>query len=427
MPNVHAKKSPSSSKRWMTCAGSNNLIDKLIEDGAIPEDSTSKYAAEGTVAHDLGEICLRDGVHPSKFLGEKREADGFTFTVNQNMLDAVEVYVNYINDQIHDALVQADIDLEMHLEVWCSLSSLGVIGMDGGTTDCMLINREHEVIENIDYKHGAGVPVDVIGNTQTMMYSVGALLKLQEEGVDISNWQVYNTIVQPRAAHRDGPIRTESMSATELLEWSEETLIPAGHACDEEDAPLVPSDEGCRFCPAAGSCTALYEKTQMVAISDFEDDSFPDPRIMTKEQKIIVMDHIDVIRSYLVAVENQVKLEMDGGSNDYEGKYKLVRKTAHRKFTEDAFDEDFSPLLDHMEPEEMYTKKPKGIGDIEKVLKKKFREEGYKGKGLDQIVGDVMSDVTIKPEGDIVVAPMSDKRSAVPASAVGDFSNLEQN
>ena len=51
MPDVHAKLSPSSSSRWLTCTKSISLESAF-------EDTSSSFAAEGTLAHSLGENMI---------------------------------------------------------------------------------------------------------------------------------------------------------------------------------------------------------------------------------------------------------------------------------------------------------------------------------------------------------------------------------
>jgi len=410
--STHAKLSPSAAKRWMTCPGSINLVD-----GLGIENKTSKYAAEGTVAHEVGEQCLLKNLEPKSFLGKTLEADGFKFKVNQNMVEAVDVYVDYVEDQINNAEMSADVHVEKQIEVRCSLKSLGVEGMDGGTSDTVLICKEHQFIEVIDYKHGQGVAVDVDDNPQLLSYGSGALIKIAKETkTKPEDWEIWMTIVQPRAHHRDGPIRSCKISGEDLHNWANDVLVPAAKRTQDADAELNPSDDGCRFCDAAGQCPALYKKTQDIALADFADDSFPEPIAMTSEQKRLVMDHAVMLRSFITAVENQIKLEVDQGSKDYEDVYKLVRKTTHRKFTEDALDPDFGSLLDHLNHDQIFISKPRTMTDIERVLKKEHGKE---------IAKEIMSEVTIKPEGALVIAPLSDKRKAAQPSIVSDFDDLE--
>lgn len=81
----HARLSPSSAKRWMTCPGSVKFIEALNI-----EETPSKYAAEGTVAHEVHELCLVNNQKASEWLGRTISADGMKFKVNQNMVDAVQ-------------------------------------------------------------------------------------------------------------------------------------------------------------------------------------------------------------------------------------------------------------------------------------------------------------------------------------------------
>lgn len=433
-PKSHATLSPSASKRWMTCPGSVNLIASLD----ITE-TPSKFAAEGTVAHEVGELCLRNRQEPQEYIGKKFTADGFTFTVTQEMADAVEVYTDYVRTVIETAEMAADATVNMQVEVRCSLEHYGVEGLNGGTSDTMLICHEHQFLEVVDYKHGAGVAVDAYSgdpempldldkvNTQAMSYGLGAL---KEAGVDeFDDWDIYLTIVQPRAIHKDGPIRKFRLKSSDVYEWADTKLIPAALLTHEEDAPLVASEEGCRFCNAGGDCKARYNMVQTTAMVDFEslDEKalplLPDPRRLTADQKRMVMDHADLIRSFIVAVENQIKTEVDSGSSEYEKHYKLVRKTTHRKFNDIAMDEDFSPLLDYLQPEDLVQTKPESITAIEAKIKRILKEE-Y-GRQAGKMAREIMDAVTDKPVGELVIAPQSDGREAVLPSIVSDFDGLD--
>ena len=223
----HSKLSPSAAKRWLTCPGSVALI------AALPEGRrTSKFAAEGTVAHEVGELCLRNNTDPSDYKGKIFTADGFKFKVTQEMIDAVEEYVDYVREVIHDSEVQADEFVELQVEVKSSLSFLGIPGLDGGTSDTVLICRGHEFVEIADYKHGAGVAVDVINNSQARSYGLGVMESLGIKRGD--NWEIRNTIIQPRAHHKDGRIRSEIMTSDELWDWCDDILVPGAKATREE-------------------------------------------------------------------------------------------------------------------------------------------------------------------------------------------------
>ena len=413
----HARLSPSASKRWMTCPGSVRMERELAV-----KDKPSRFAAEGTVAHEVHELCLLNKHKALDYLGKTFEADGMKFKVTEEMAGAVQESLDYIWDIIEVASWK-DIRVEVRVEVRCSLKSLGIKGLDGGTSDVILMfYDELDVllsVEVFDYKHGAGVAVECENNTQAMSYALGTILLPELNGEGIPDG-ILITISQPRAHHPDGRIRSWRTTKDHLLNWCSYDLVPAALETAKEDSALVPSDDGCRFCRVAGQCPKLYERTQEVAMLDFEeigDDEakFPTVESLTSEQKQYIMEHGAAIRSFIVAVENQIKLEMDGGSQNYEANLKLVRKTSRRKFLEDATDQLTSLLYDVLEHSDIYEEKARSMTEIEKRLKKAIGAKDAK---------EIMDEITTKPDGDIVVAPKSDKRKAVQPTLVSDFDNL---
>ena len=418
MSGTHAKLSPSGAKRWMSCPGSIALVEEL----GI-KDTTSKYAAEGTVAHEVGELCLLNNKQPEEYLGVVLEADGMKFTVNRNMVDAVTQYTDYIRSRVEWGEDQG-FRVEVLVEVKCPLTSLGIEGMDGGTSDTVLLFWDNDDIlcqvEVIDYKHGQGVAVEIDNNSQLMSYGLGMLINVEVDELD--NIPTIMTIVQPRAYHHKGGIRSCEMSSGELFEWQDTKLIPAALATQQENAPLIPSESACRFCNASGSCRKLEELTQETAMVDFDDiePTTVNPNIMTTQQKVNVVSHANMLRAFIVAVENQVKLEVDAGSTEYTDHFKLVKSKSHRKLVDD-YDDDFSPLMDYLEPEELFTKKSLPLGEIETLLKDKLKGN----KGSIKLAKEIMSEITIKPEGKLVIAPLSDSRTGVQPSIVSDFENMD--
>ena len=122
-----------------------------------------------------------------------------------------------------------------------------------------------------DLKYGAGVVVEAMGNPQARYYGLGACMALADRPVS----EVEIVIVQPRAPHPAGPIRRETISAFELVEWSADLLEAAERTLDP-NAPLVPG-AWCRFCPAAGICPALREQALATAQVEFAAAPLPSP------------------------------------------------------------------------------------------------------------------------------------------------------
>ena len=81
----HSEIGASGAKRWMNCPGSVRLCR------TIPNES-SAAAEEGTAAHELAETCLKSGQDAVEFID--RTVHGFT--VDEDMAEAVQVYLDYI-------------------------------------------------------------------------------------------------------------------------------------------------------------------------------------------------------------------------------------------------------------------------------------------------------------------------------------------
>ncbi len=415
---THARLSPSGSKRWMNCPGSSALIASQLASGEIKE-STSRFASEGTVAHEIGEECLKGKYsQASDTIGEEREADGFKFTVNEEMVRAVQIYVDYVYE--HFINMSDDLIVEQR----CSLEPLGIPGLDGGTSDAIIIDRVNNILHVFDYKHGAGVKVYAEENEQGMQYGLGALMALEqapgEEDFQLDEWKVVVHIIQPRADW-DRPTSKWEISASDLYEWCNEKLIPAAKAANEPDAPLIPGDSACRWCNA--NCPKLYEMTQQQAMIDFDIDDEPElakPEHLTVHQRAQVVLHASKIRNFLKTVEENVRLEILNGSQDYATYLKPVKGRSTRVLTDEAKCPDFSPLLEIVPHEEVFAFKTKTLSEIENAVKLVYKKQGKKAPA--KLAKEYVSSFCDKKEGIVTLAPLSDKRAAVEIE--GDFDNL---
>lgn len=107
----HAKLSASSASRWMACPGSVKLSQ------GAPSGS-SEYAAEGTYAHHIAAECLastQPGVFsktPEDWLGVFKEVDGHVIECTQDMVDAVNVYLEEVFQFLRtDDIIMVEQDL----------------------------------------------------------------------------------------------------------------------------------------------------------------------------------------------------------------------------------------------------------------------------------------------------------------------------
>lgn len=367
----HAALGGSSAHRWMECPGSVRLSEE------VPDRPTSEYAIEGSAAHELAEKCLVSGKHPDSFVDGEIvvEDDGqeHVVPVTEEMARAVSVYTEHVEERLaegHDTFF---------VEMRVSLDRLDPPAPMFGTADAVWWDDETRTLDMVDYKHGRGVVVEVEENPQLMYYALGAVLEL---GVKPDTLRT--TIVQPRADHEDGPVRSWTFGWDELVAFKEK-LMAAAEATTAPDAPVGPVGSHCRFCPAKAICPAQHDNALVVAQDSFEvmeEDGPPPPDTLTRDQHLQILQVGPILEDFIREVRQHVKERMERGEEFPE--YKLVQKRARRYWKdedearawmeEQGIDPDRkktrSPYqaeqaakeLDDVEvPEEMWEKKSSGL------------------------------------------------------------------
>jgi hypothetical protein len=376
-PGAHATLGASSASRWMACPGSVRLSAGL-------PDHESPYAKEGTAAHDLAERALRKGLDPDVWLDT--EIDGVLVT--EEMVEAVRVYVDHVRRRAEGKTLL--------LEHKFDLSPLNPPGPMFGTSDATVWCPTERVLDVIDYKHGQGVAVDASGNPQLRYYGLGAVLALGERPEVIRL-----TIVQPRAYHHAGVVRTDEMVFEDLVSFKRELMELAGRTIDQA-APLMAGDH-CRFCKALPVCPEQKRLALEVAQGDFTVITPPAPETLTLDEIQTVLGAADQLRSWLGAVESHVFGLLDRGE-EVPG-WKLVDKRATRKWRDEADAETY--LLRELGSEDAYTRKPLSPAQAEKALK------ALKIKLDEEMVEKVSSGKKLAPD--------TDPRTARLPSAQEDF------
>lgn len=235
IPAGHSFLGASSAERWMACPGSVALI-KAIALTADPEAEEPDYRRDGVQAHALAAMCLEADVDAWELDDTAAFPD-----VTPEMMEAVQSYLDYVRSLPGIRHVESRVHRpELHSDFYGTLDFAAVSRKTGGG------------IHFVDYKHGVGVVVEVEYNLQLMYYAYGFL----GDDEDYENSEpVELTVVQPRADHCDGPIRTWATTVGEIRQWAHEVLLPAMQAT-ETDAYLDMGDH-CRFCPAKLVCPAM--------------------------------------------------------------------------------------------------------------------------------------------------------------------------
>ena len=350
------------------------------------ENKSSVYAAEGTAAHALGEMALASGRYPGTWIDETVEG----FVVDYDMAAAVRVYYDFVTEL-------RGLDNDCYLERRVSLERLHPPVPMFGTSDCIIYSRLLKKLWVIDYKHGAGVAVEAKGNVQGRYYALGALLSMED---DKPVGEVEIVIVQPRAMHPDGPIRSDVVSAAELIEFAED-LLQAARATLDPDAPIVPGDH-CKFCTAAGVCPGLRQQALTVAQAEFGP---PDPRTLTPEMVADLLQKADIVEEWVKSLRAHAYSTLEKGGQ-VPG-FKLVAKRATRKW---ADDKEAEKVFDNLLEDAAYDFKLKSPAQMEKLLSKEHQP--------------LLKGLTVSVSSGFNLVPVSDKRTAAALSAADDFTAL---
>lgn len=385
---IHSSVGASTAERWWNCPGSVRAV------AAIPKQPDSPYAAEGTAAHELGEICLRDGLDAAQHVGEFAK-NGIEFT--DEMAEAVQMYLDTVRfDMATYDLTKEDIKVEHRFH-------LTHIDRDAyGTNDCNLPVFLDKVVV-YDYKHGQGVAVDAEENKQLMYYALGAIELGDYDLVEV-------VIVQPRAIHKDGPIRRWTITVDDLHSFAAElkTRIEATRAANA----VLNCGEWCKktFCPAMATCPAVRGRVERDAMVVFDKPiaTLPKPEDITPLTLRRLLDGMPLIEQWLKAVWAYAEQKANNGEEILG--YKLVRgREGNRKWA----DENKVKAVFGEECLEQVVMSP---AKLEKKLgKKNFADDG--------------AQFTIRSEGKIILVPEDDPRQEVQPNATTVFveqDNIEQ-
>lgn len=378
----HALLSASSADRWLNCTPSARLAEDI-------EDTTSIYAAEGTMAHDIGEKLIQlylkeiKKVDFNKLINECKKTDLFY----EGMIDEVEDYSNYVIEQYNEALNKTS-DAMIFLEERLDFSEYVPEGF--GTGDCIIISEGE--MEVIDLKFGKGVEVSPINNSQLKLYALGAYYKY---GFIYGIETITMTIAQVRLNN----ISSWTITSDMLEEWAEEELKPKAKIAFRGKGEIYPGD-WCTFCKVRSSCKARAEKN-MGLYNKYKEDS----ELLNPTEIANILENISDIEKWARDIK-EFSLDEALKGTKYPG-FKIVEGRSNRRITDEQKLAE-TLIQDGFKEEQIY--KPKtleGITNLEKLVgKKKFVE--------------LSSDLIIKPEGKPTLVSIDDKRPEL-NSAEDDF------
>lgn len=319
----------------------------------------SIYAATGTIAHELIEeaVAANFTLSRAELLNTTRDCDGVEVTIDDEMLDAIEVMLDYARERVKKRLFKSE------MRVYPKLPFAPPVDVFG-SLDLMIIDPRECWFEIIDYKHGAGVPVKVQGNAQLLYYAAGAYAALLKSSRTFKCKHIVLTVVQPRVPGLL-PIKTWTISLLDLELWVADVLVPGIEACLEVGAAYNPG-EHCRFCPGTAACPALLSKAQAVAKGDFDDYVERDPQPMSVADQLELADILEI---WMDKLRESAKDEIERG-----GKvpgWRLVPTRPTRKWTDEHAVAGLAKTWGLM-PSDIYTHELLSPAQLEKLVTKKL-------------------------------------------------------
>lgn len=381
----HARLAPSSGHRILTCQGS-------VREEPLYPDVPQEYTAEGTLAHDLANMMMADGVDLQTKVGKRFEVDGFTFVVSQEMVDYVRGYVAFVEK----LGVGADVVMGEQKVRYGPLVfnqpgdhqiSVPFFDKEGGwyeryltpeqigfgRCDWSAVFTAKRKIHIVDLKYGY-TRVWAEENEQGMLYALGILYEFAWMGeFDEIEIGLYQPRVDP-----EKPYNSWTVSVADLHAFAAR-FREAALASLKPGAEFNPGVKQCQFCRAKAHCRARREAnfevlTGLTPATPDDFDQLPvamalvvDTRADDVEWLAKVMRHADQIEDWVKAVRGEVERKLMKGE-EVPG-FKLVEgRLGDRKWNDDAAAEAQLKAW-KLKREEMYKSSLISPTAAEKVLK----------------------------------------------------------
>jgi len=373
----------------LNCPGSVKLSEGL-------EDKGSAFADEGTAAHWAAEQILL-GAHTADTVVGLKADNGVKVTAD--MVSFVMRYVNGVRDLV--ASTGGALLVEQKLPIGLFTGETHEDGQPAkGTADAVVIAGAELIV--CDLKFGRGVEVSAEENPQLMLYALAA--RHVYDVVSGPFDRIRLVISQPRL----GAWSEWATTSDALDSFATEVSVGAS-LCDAPDAPLVPTEKGCKFCKAKATCPALSK----AALDQF--DSLPTPLADAPADALATaMSKAKLIEDWIKAVRAEAERRLLSGE-DVPG-FKLVQGRAGSRKWLDAVEAEARLKSMGVRQDDLYHKELVSPTDVERLHKEgKLTEKRWQK----------LQPMIVRSEGSPSVAPLSDKRPAlVVAAPTDEFDSL---
>lgn len=212
-----------------------------------PETGESDAATEGTAAH----WALAEVLHGYTVAVGQLTPDGVALTAE--MVDAAEDVLAWF-----ELLKQATPDDPAEVRIEQRVRNPAIHPDNWGTPDLVIWFERSKRLYVVDYKFGHGW-VEVFENWQLINYAALVAADLCIDGAEQMRVMVSLVVIQPRAYHPDGPIRTWQVQLAHLRRYWNNLTASAEESVAGGDGQLRVSPE-CKYCTARHACPELMAR-----------------------------------------------------------------------------------------------------------------------------------------------------------------------
>lgn len=313
----HATYSPSSMAQIINCP-----ISKYL-DKDIPDDPPSKYAAEGTLAHEIAEKYLK-----KKLLGEEITQECEDIEMHNHCLGYAEFVYNLVEPYLdfkHVCRIEEVLVVYDNLDVW-------------GTADFVFYykdpTKETSSVFVVDFKYGRGVAVSAEDNWQLLTYAIGACNT--SLGFDLIG-EVTTYIYQPRV---EEVVTSKKYNILELSKYKNKIYEVVNAIEDFKEKGVTQIDyevsqkEGywCRWCKVKDTC-ALANQKKVNRIKAMFEKHNAKHGLLSDEDITFLVANRSALKSMIEGVYKATyKQALEG--KEFKG-LKLVESNARREFLDD--------------------------------------------------------------------------------------------
>lgn len=398
-PKKHHRFGGSKIDSWISCPGSASVEDC---------DDSNEYADRGSAIHYVAEQCLaNEGQFVEDFLDEPIDVDGRAVIFTREMADSARFYINYVRDLLVEYAEKNPI---YEIEKQVGLGHYGTL-YDGifSTADFVIDDVLGDLVV-VDLKAGKGIAVPA----ETLQIKYYAAMAA--DGLLLTYNRIRCIIVQPSDPYGE-QIKEIVYTPEEIEQWIVTEVLPAIDSARSDDPSYIPTEKGCRWCPARGKCEAQSKMAFAIAAQEFDmfmGVDLDDPvsaktvaRISSKESTPVdtlaeTLKWIPFLEGWIKDIRAEAEKLMLSGT-DIPGQ-KLVESNKHTTWKPgmDPKEELHKGLKFRLK--DLYTTKLKSPNAMMKLA----NENKFSKQRIEKLQA-----LFYKPPGAPTVVPVSDKRPAI--------------